>query len=130
MTSDTGLGAGTFADFERMTEQQVELRTRRAFLLSPLPCDTDLTEDLGLADHGYWGALTCAVIAAAAGFYYYFKTILAMYTSEGTEVPALAFSGPAKAVAGALALAILILGVYPKPLQGVLTSDRPAVVAK
>lgn len=85
---------------------------------------------LGLADHGYWGALTCAVIAAAAGFYYYFKTILAMYTSEGTEVPALAFSGPAKAVAGALALAILILGVYPKPLQGVLTSDRPAVVAK
>jgi len=85
---------------------------------------------LGLADHGYWGALTCAVIAAAAGFYYYFKTILAMYTTEGTDVPALTFSGPAKAVAGALALAILILGVYPKPLQKVLTSDRPAVVAK
>ena len=85
---------------------------------------------LGLADHGYWGALSCAVIAAAAGFYYYFKTILAMYTTEGTDVPALSFSGPAKAVAGALALAILILGVYPKPLQSVLTSDRPAVVAK
>jgi NADH-quinone oxidoreductase subunit N len=85
---------------------------------------------LGLADHGYWGALSCAVVAAAAGFYYYFKTILAMYTTEGTDVPALAFSVPAKAVAGALALAILILGVYPKPLQGVLASDRPVVVAK
>ena len=85
---------------------------------------------LGLADHGYWGALSCAVIAAAAGFYYYFKTILAMYTTEGTDVPALTFSFPARAVAGALALAILILGVYPKPLQGVLTSDRAAVVAK
>ncbi len=85
---------------------------------------------LGLADHGYWGALSCAIIAAAAGFYYYFKTILAMYTTEGTDVPALTFSVPAKAVAGALALAILILGVYPKPLQSVLTSDRPAVVAK
>ncbi len=85
---------------------------------------------LGLADHGYWGALSCAIIAAAAGFYYYFKTILAMYTTEGTDVPALSFSGPAKAVAGALALAILILGVYPKPLQSVLTSDRPAVVVK
>ena len=85
---------------------------------------------LGLADHGYWGAMSCAVIAAAAGFYYYFKTILAMYTTEGTDVPALTFSGPAKAVAGALALVILILGVYPKPLQSVLTSDRPAVVAK
>jgi NADH:ubiquinone oxidoreductase subunit 2 (subunit N) len=23
---------------------------------------------LGLADHGYWGALSCAVIAAAPGF--------------------------------------------------------------
>ena len=74
--------------------------------------------------------MSCAVIAAAAGFYYYFKTILAMYTTEGTDVPALTFSGPAKAVAGALALVILILGVYPKPLQNLLTSDRPAVVAK
>jgi len=86
---------------------------------------------LGLADHGYWGALSCAIVAAAAGFYYYFKTILAMYTTEGTDVPALSFSVAAKSVAGALALAILILGVYPKPLQGVLTSDRAAaVVAK
>lgn len=81
---------------------------------------------LGLADHGYWGALTCAVIAAAAGFYYYFKTILAMYTTEGTGVPALSFSGVTKAVAGTLAVIILILGVYPKPLQKVLT---PASVA-
>lgn len=85
---------------------------------------------LGLADHGYWGALSCAVIAAAAGFYYYFKTILAMYTTEGTDAPALTLSGATKAVAGALALAILILGVYPKPLQKVLTSDRAGVVAK
>ena len=29
-----------------------------------------------------------------------------------------------------MSLAILILGVYPKPLQGVLTSDRAAVVAE
>jgi len=85
---------------------------------------------LGLADHGYWGALSCAVIAAAAGFYYYFKTILAMYTTEGTDAPALSFSGPAKAVAGALALAILILGVYPKPLQKVLTPASEAVAVK
>ncbi|WP_395737524.1 NADH-quinone oxidoreductase subunit N [Prosthecobacter sp.] len=85
---------------------------------------------IGLADHGYWGALSCAIIAAAAGFYYYFKTILAMYTTEGTDVPVLTFSTAAKAVAGALALAILILGVYPKPLQRVLTPETPNVVAK
>jgi NADH-quinone oxidoreductase subunit N len=85
---------------------------------------------LGLADHGYWGALSCAVIAAAAGFYYYFKTILAMYTTEGVETTTLTLSTASKAVAGVLAVIILILGVYPKPLQKVLSSDRPSVVAK
>ncbi len=85
---------------------------------------------LGLADHGYWGALTCAVIAAAAGFYYYFKTILAMYTTEGTDVPALSFSGVTKTVAGALAVIILILGVYPKPLQKVLMPASAAIAVK
>jgi|UniRef100_UPI0037836FF7 NADH-quinone oxidoreductase subunit N len=85
---------------------------------------------LGLADHGYWGALSCAVIAAAAGFYYYFKTILAMYTTEGVETTALTLSTASKAVAGVLAVIILILGVYPKPLQKVLTSGEAAVVAK
>jgi NADH-quinone oxidoreductase subunit N len=85
---------------------------------------------LGLADHGYWGALTCAVIAAAAGFYYYFKTILAMYTTEGADIPTLSFSGATKAVASSLAVIILILGVYPKPLQKVLMSASAAVVTK
>jgi len=85
---------------------------------------------LGLADHGYWGALTCAVIAAATGFYYYFKTILAMYTTEGTDVPVLSFSGATKAVASALAVIILILGVYPKPLQKVLTPAPVAIALK
>ncbi|MEZ5384929.1 MAG: NADH-quinone oxidoreductase subunit N [Prosthecobacter sp.] len=84
---------------------------------------------LGLADHGYWGALSCAVIAAAAGFYYYFKTILAMYSIEGTDTPALTISTASKVVAGALAVVILVLGVYPKPLQKVLAADTPAVVA-
>ncbi|MFO1484431.1 MAG: NADH-quinone oxidoreductase subunit N [Verrucomicrobiaceae bacterium] len=85
---------------------------------------------LGLADHGYWGALSCAVIAAAAGFYYYFRTILAMYTTEGTDTPALSFSGVTKVVASALAILILILGVYPKPLQKVLTHEPAAVATK
>jgi NADH-quinone oxidoreductase subunit N len=85
---------------------------------------------LGLADHGYWGALSCAVIAAAAGFYYYFKTILVMYTVEGSDTPALTISMASKVVAGALAAIILILGVYPKPLQKVLAADKPTIAAK
>ncbi len=85
---------------------------------------------LGLADHGYWGALSCAVIAAAAGFYYYFKTILAMYTVQGSDTPALNISLASKVVAGALAAVILIFGVYPKPLQKVLANDAAVAVAK
>lgn len=85
---------------------------------------------IGLADHGYWGALSCAVIAAATGFYYYFKTVLAMYTTEGTDVSALKISTGSKALAGVLAVIILVLGVYPRPLQKVLVPATPVVVAK
>lgn len=85
---------------------------------------------LGLADHGYWGALTCAIIAAAAGFYYYFKTVLAIYTTEGTDTPALPLGIATKVVAGVLAIVIVVLGVYPKPLQKVLLPASAAVVAK
>jgi NADH:ubiquinone oxidoreductase subunit 4 (subunit M) len=53
-----------------------------------------------------------------------------MYTTEGVETTALTLSTASKAVAGVLVLIILILGVYPKPLQKVLTSGEAAVVAK
>ncbi len=84
---------------------------------------------LGLADHGYWGALSCGVIGAAAGFYYYFKTVLAMYTSEGTDTSALKIGPATKAGAIALAAIVLVLGVYPKPLQKLLTPAAAAVVS-
>ena len=85
---------------------------------------------IGLADHGYWGALTCAVIAAATGFYYYFKTVLAMYTVEGSDTPALKLGAATKAGAVALAAVIVLLGVYPRPLQKVLTPAAPVALAK
>ena len=86
---------------------------------------------LSLVDHGYWGALSCAVIAAAAGFYYYFRIILAMYTTEGGDAPAaVPMATSTKVVACGLAALVVILGVYPKPLQKVLTPPAAAVVAK
>jgi NADH:ubiquinone oxidoreductase subunit 4 (subunit M) len=53
-----------------------------------------------------------------------------MYTTEGVETTALTLSTASKAVAGVLAVIILILGVYPKPLQKVLSSGETASVAK
>lgn len=88
---------------------------------------------LSLADQGHWGALGCAAVAAAAGFYYYFRIILSMYTSAGAEdtpAPALTLSPLTKGIAIALAAVVVVLGVYPKPLQKVLTPNAAAVVAK
>ncbi len=85
---------------------------------------------LGLVDHGYWGALSCAVIAAAAGFYYYFRIILAMYTTEGADAPAIPLAPMTKAIACALAAVIVMLGVYPRPLQKVLTPVQSVATAK
>jgi len=75
-------------------------------------------------DHGYWGVIGCAIIGAAAGFYYYFKVILAIYTTEGAPDEPLKVSLSSKAIATALAVVIIVLGLYPKPLQNVLS---PAV---
>ena len=73
-------------------------------------------------DHGYWGVIGCAVIGAAAGFYYYFKVILAIYTAEGTTDEPVNVSIASKAIATALAVVIVVLGLYPKPLQKVLAA--------
>ena len=80
-------------------------------------------------DHGYWGVIGCAIIGAAAGFYYYFKVILAIYTSEGAAEEPLQVSVASKGIAVALAVVIVVLGLYPRPLQKLLTSSGAASVA-
>lgn len=83
---------------------------------------------VGMVDQGWWIAIACAVVGAAAGFYYYFRIILAMFS----PLPADEASGPlnwtlsARVLSIALGLLILILGVYPRPLQKLLA---PAPVA-
>jgi NADH-quinone oxidoreductase subunit N len=83
-----------------------------------------------LVDHAYWGALTCAVIGAAAGFYYYFKTILAMYSSDSGTAGSLSLSIYSKTGAVVLALIIVVLGVFPRPLQSMLNEGSVPVQAK
>jgi NADH-quinone oxidoreductase subunit N len=80
---------------------------------------------VGLVDQRLWFSLACAVIGAAAGFYYYFRVILVMFTpEESTETVRMGFS--AKIVCGALGLVILVLGVFPKPLQRLLSTEPRA----
>lgn len=75
---------------------------------------------IGLVDQAAWGALVCAVIGAAAGFYYYFRTILVMYTSDAQTPEPLKLSIGSQAGGVVLAVLIIGLGVYPKPLQDLL----------
>ncbi len=83
----------------------------------------------GLVDQAAWGALVCAVIGAATGFYYYFRAILVMYTSDAQKADLLKLSVGTKAGAAALAVVIVVLGVYPKPLQQLLMPAPASVVA-
>jgi NADH-quinone oxidoreductase subunit N len=79
---------------------------------------------IGLMDQQLWFALVCALIGAAAGFYYYFRVILAMFTpEESTETVKMGML--AKGVCVSLGLVIVLVGVYPKPLERLLV-DTPA----
>ncbi|MGB0992473.1 MAG: NADH-quinone oxidoreductase subunit N, partial [Akkermansiaceae bacterium] len=67
--------------------------------------------------------LIVAFIGVAAGFYYYLKVVKAMYwhapqTDSSIEVPMIS-----KAVLVVLTAGILILGVYPLPLENISTID-------
>jgi NADH-quinone oxidoreductase subunit N len=80
-------------------------------------------------DRGFYVAVALAVIGAAAGFYYYFKPILAVWTPGGTDSGTLKWSPLSKTCSAALMIAILVLGVYPRALQDVLkTPAAPAAV--
>ncbi len=76
---------------------------------------------IAATDHGYWGIIGCAVLSAAAGFYYYFKVILAVYNVEGAADESLRIATASKVMALALVACILVIGVYPRPLQRLLS---------
>lgn len=83
----------------------------------------------GLVDQAAWGALTCAVIGAAVGFYYYFRAILVMYATDAQTAEPLKVATGTKAGAIVLAVVIVVIGVYPKPLQQLLAPVPVTVVA-
>ncbi len=67
-----------------------------------------------------WGGLTIAVIAAAAGFYYYFKTIRAMWWIDAQDASAIKLPRISKVSIAVLTVLTLIFGVYPDPILALL----------
>jgi NADH-quinone oxidoreductase subunit N len=83
---------------------------------------------IGLVDQAYWGALVCAAIGAAAGFYYYFRAIVLMYSSEVNPQEPIKLAMATRLTALVLAAIIIVLGFYPKPLEQMLA--KPAGIAE
>ncbi len=67
-----------------------------------------------------WAGLAIAVIAAAAGFYYYFKTIRAMWWIEASDTSAIPLPCISKIAIATLTALTLVFGVYPAPILALL----------
>jgi NADH-quinone oxidoreductase subunit N len=60
------------------------------------------------------------VITVGAGFYYYLRVVTAMYWQDPTDDTRIEVAGSTKAVIGALALAIVLFGIFPGPVLNAL----------
>ena len=67
-----------------------------------------------------WVGVAVAILAAAAGFYYYFKTIRAMWWIEPHDGAVIVLPMISKISIGGLTLLTLIFGVYPEPIFALL----------
>jgi NADH-quinone oxidoreductase subunit N len=69
---------------------------------------------------GHYGLVVIGCVTVAAGFYYYFKVVRAMYWQQPSEETAIPVSGTMKFLIAILGAAILIAGIYPAPLLAAL----------
>lgn len=71
-------------------------------------------------DAKLWIGIGIACVSAAAGFYYYFKVIRAMWWSHtGSETPIILPPISKFCIAG-LTLAVIVIGIWPQPIWGLL----------
>jgi len=68
------------------------------------------------AEAHLWIGLGIAVIGASAGFYYYFKTIRAMWWIEPSDDSCIVLPMISKISIGTLTVLTLVFGVYPQPI--------------
>jgi NADH-quinone oxidoreductase subunit N len=69
---------------------------------------------------GHYGLVMIGCVTVAAGFYYYFKVVRAMYWQQPAEETVIPVSGTVKFLIAILGAAILALGIYPAPLLAAL----------
>ena len=67
-----------------------------------------------------WWPVGIAIIAAASGFYYYFKVIRAMWWAEPATPTPVTLPPISRCCIAVLTLAVLILGFWPQPISSLL----------
>ncbi len=67
-----------------------------------------------------WWPVIIGFISAAAGFYYYFKVIRAMWWTSPADEKALTLPVITKVSVGVLAIAVLVIGFLPQPIMALL----------
>ena len=76
---------------------------------------------------GQWTLICLGIIAVAAGFYYYVKVIAAMYWESPNDETPIVLAPLSRLAILILGGAILLLGVFPKPILAQLKERTPAV---
>ncbi len=69
---------------------------------------------------GLWWGVAIAFIAAAAGFYYYFGVIRAMWWKAPAQESAIILPCISKLCIGGLTLAVVLIGFWPQPIWALL----------
>ena len=73
---------------------------------------------------GHYGLVVIGCVTVAAGFYYYFKVVRAMYWQQPSELTPIPLSATVKILIAVMGAGILALGIYPNP---VLAALQPVV---
>lgn len=73
---------------------------------------------------GAWTLIGVAILAVAAGFYYYVKVIAAMYWQEPTDTTAIQLGPLTRVFVAGLSAFIILFGIWPKPLLAQLKDWR------
>ena len=69
---------------------------------------------------GLWAGVGVAFIAAAAGFYYYFNVIRAMWWADPGDKAAVSLPIISKVCVALLTIATLVFGIWPQPILSLL----------
>ncbi len=75
---------------------------------------------------GHWVLIGIGIVAVAAGFYYYFKVIAAMYWRDPEDATPIVLAPLTRLAVAALGTLIIVFGIFPAPILNQLRVQKSA----